>query len=215
MLKLKVIPYYNSKITSNLIGMNDAASFDKNVSFVKAFTHPVLVQTDTQETPRMDRANWTHCCVCTSRGNADFQFNSLFMRTAIFGEQPCDDLGMVCHCLYSDNNSPQWLSPPPSAITGISRFPSLEVSFHNFLSLNSPYDKLIIKAALRVNFGLFFLSSKLIYMKNKQCKHVFGSLFYLERNTYCSTFTKNIDSSLIHSMNIFICLQAKKFNIYS
>ena len=136
--------------------MHDAASFDKNVSFVKAFTHPVLVQTDTQETPRMDRANWTHCCVCTSRGNADFQFNSLFMRTAIFGEQPCDDLGMVCHCLYSDNNSPQWLSPPTSAITGIPRFPSLEVSFHNFISLKSPYDKSIIKAAFRVNFGVCF-----------------------------------------------------------
>ena len=40
-------------------------------------------------------------------------------------------------------------------------------------------------------------------MKNKQYRCVFGSLFHLERNKYCLTFTINIESSLIHSMNIF------------
>ena len=40
-------------------------------------------------------------------------------------------------------------------------------------------------------------------MTNEQYKCVFGSLFHLERNKYCLTFTINIESSLIHSMNIF------------
>ena len=42
-----------------------------------------------------------------------------------------------------------------------------------------------------------------------------GSLFHMEGNKYCSTFIINI-SSLIHSMNIFICLQAKiyRYPIY-
>ena len=38
-----------------------------------------------------------------------------------------------------------------------------------------------------------------------------GGFFYLEHNRYCSTFMMDIESSLIHSMNIFIWLQA---NIY-
>ena len=34
------------------------------------------------------------------------------------------------------------------------------------------------------------------------------SLFHLERNKYCSTFTKDIESSLIHPMNnVFVCKQ--------
>ena len=52
--------------------------------------------------------------------------------------------------------------------------------------------------------GFFFLSSKLMYMKNKQNKHVLGNLFHLECNKYCSTFTINNKYSLIHSINIFI-----------
>ena len=44
-------------------------------------------------------------------------------------------------------------------------------------------------------------------MKNKQFKPVFGSLFRLERNKYCSTFTINIESSRIPSMNMFTALQ--------
>ena len=48
---------------------------------------------------------------------------------------------------------------------------------------------LSVKAALAVNFRVFSSSSKLMYMKNKQYKHAFGSLFHLERNKQCSTFT--------------------------
>ena len=82
-----------------------------------------------------------------------------------------------------------------------------EKILHKFDAKASP----TIIAALAENFGAFFSSSKLMYMKNEQYKHVLGSLFYLERNKYCSTLTINIESSLIHSMNIFIWLQA---NIY-
>ena len=57
----------------------------------------------------------------------------------------------------------------------------------------------------------FFSSPKLMYMKIKQYKDVFGGLFHLERNKYCSTFTIIIKSSLIHPSSIFIYMQA---NIY-
>ena len=68
-----------------------------------------------------------------------------------------------------------------------------------------------VKAVL-VYFLHFFSSPKLPNTKNKQYqKHVFGSIFRLEHNNMCSTFTKNIESSLIHSINKLICLQA---NIY-
>ena len=37
--------------------------------------------------------------------------------------------------------------------------------------------------------------------------HVLWSPFCLECNKYCSTFTRNIESSLIHSLIIYFCLQ--------
>ena len=62
-------------------------------------------------------------------------------------------------------------------------------------------------------FSSFFLLSKtyIVYTQNKQYKRVFGSIFRLEHYSWCSTFTINIESWLIRSMNIFIGLQA---NIY-
>ena len=61
------------------------------------------------------------------------------------------------------------------------------------------------KAALDVMF-IFFSSLKLLYMKKNQYKHVFGNLFLMERFKYCSTFMINIESSLIHSWNIYLCI---------
>ena len=49
-------------------------------------------------------------------------------------------------------------------------------------------------------------------MKTKQYKHVFENLFHLERNKYCSTFTTNIESSLIHPM-IHVYLLASKYKL--
>ena len=68
-----------------------------------------------------------------------------------------------------------------------------------------------IKVALAVNFVFFFSSPKLRYTETKKYKHVFESLFflYLERIKYCSTFTINIESSLIHPINIFNWYQVK------
>ena len=67
----------------------------------------------------------------------------------------------------------------------------------------------MIKAALAVNF-IFFLSSPNLHIwKIKKYKRLF--FFCLERNQYCSTFMINIESSLIHSMNIFICLKTKLY----
>ena len=66
-----------------------------------------------------------------------------------------------------------------------------------------------LKVAVAVNFVFFyFYSLKLMYMKNKQYKRVSRSLFQLERNRYFSTFKINIESSLVHSMNLFTCLPA-------
>ena len=70
---------------------------------------------------------------------------------------------------------------------------------------------LTIKATLAVNFVFFFSSPKLMYMKIKQYEHVLGVFFIWNAINICSTFTINIESSLVHPMNIFICLQA---NIY-
>ena len=83
-----------------------------------------------------------------------------------------------------------------------------EVNLQNSTDVNNVHKStncmFPIKAAKAVNCWVFFLSSKLMYMKNKQNKHVLGSLFHLECNKYCSTFTINNKYSLIHSMNIFI-----------
>ena len=46
-------------------------------------------------------------------------------------------------------------------------------------------------------------------MKNKKYKHVLGNHFQLERNNYFSTFTINIESLLIHLINICICFASK------
>ena len=49
-----------------------------------------------------------------------------------------------------------------------------------------------------------------MYINNKQYKRVFGSLFRLERNKYCSTIM--IKLIFTHSLNeIFICLQANMY----
>ena len=61
-----------------------------------------------------------------------------------------------------------------------------------------------LKAALAVNIILFFSPPKLTNMKNKQLKRVFGSLFRLEPNRHCSTFTIRIEFLLIYSMNMFL-----------
>ena len=53
-----------------------------------------------------------------------------------------------------------------------------------------------LKAALAVFSGFYLSSPKLKYTINKRCKRVFGSIFRLERNNQCSTFTVNIESSL-------------------
>ena len=61
-------------------------------------------------------------------------------------------------------------------------------------------------------FCLFFSSPKLMYMKNKQYKRVFGSHFLLERNKYCSTFMMIEYWIFTHSINeIFIFLQANMY----
>ena len=57
----------------------------------------------------------------------------------------------------------------------------------------------LIKATKAVNWGGGVSYPKLMYMNNKHYKHVLGRPFRLERNKYCSTFTINIESSLIHS----------------
>ena len=76
---------------------------------------------------------------------------------------------------------------------------------HEFL-----HKKQNFKAALAIFSGFLVSSPKLTYTKNKQYKRVFGSIFRLERNNYCSTFTINIEPSLINSMNINIYLLASK-----
>ena len=49
-----------------------------------------------------------------------------------------------------------------------------------------------------------------MYINNKQYKRVFGSLFRLERNKYCSTIM--IKLIFTHSLNeIFLCLQANMY----
>ena len=55
----------------------------------------------------------------------------------------------------------------------------------------------------------FFFSQKLTWIINN-INFFFQNLFRLESNKYCSTFTINIKSSLIHSMDLFICWQANK-----
>ena len=58
------------------------------------------------------------------------------------------------------------------------------------------YTLTFIKAALALNFVSFFVSSpKLMYMRNKQYKHVFRSLFLLERDKY--RIRKNFSGSKI------------------
>ena len=70
------------------------------------------------------------------------------------------------------------------------------------------FDEYNLKTALAVYFVSFFSTC----MKNKKYIDMFfGSIFHLECKKYYSTFMINIESSLIHSMNIFICVQA---NIY-
>ena len=64
-----------------------------------------------------------------------------------------------------------------------------------------------LKAALAVFSGFYLSSPKLKYTINKRCKRVFGSIFRLERNNQCSTFTINIESSL----NEHIYLLASKY----
>ena len=61
------------------------------------------------------------------------------------------------------------------------------------------------------NFCIFSLSPKLTYryINSKQYKYFF-EVFQLEGNKYCSTFTINIESSLIHPMHIYSL--ASKYN---
>ena len=50
-------------------------------------------------------------------------------------------------------------------------------------------------SGIRCKFCVFsFSSSTLMYMKNKQHKHVLRSLFHPKHNKYCSTFTINLHS---------------------
>ena len=71
----------------------------------------------------------------------------------------------------------------------------------------------LVKAALAVNFVFFSLQNLLTYKKTY--KRVFGCLFRLERKRYCSTFTINIECSLIHSINISISALQANVSWYS
>ena len=65
-----------------------------------------------------------------------------------------------------------------------------------------------------VAIGLTFLAvfSSFFALQKLHTREIYNiNMFCLERNNQRSTFTINIEFSLIHSMNIFICLQA---NIY-
>ena len=65
-------------------------------------------------------------------------------------------------------------------------------------------EALTFKAALAVNFVSFSPLRSYVRTKNEHYKRVFGSLFCLECNKYCSTFVIDIESSLIH---LFACKQ--------
>ena len=71
-----------------------------------------------------------------------------------------------------------------------------EIRINNVVSLVG-----FIKAALAV----FFSSPNFTYTKkHTQYRSVFGSIFHLEHNNLYSILSINMDSSLVHSMNIFI-----------
>lgn len=55
------------------------------------------------------------------------------------------------------------------------------------------------------NFVLFYNS----YINDKQYKRVLRTPFRLDHNEYCSTFTMNIASLLIHSINLFFLFASK------
>ena len=70
-----------------------------------------------------------------------------------------------------------------------------------YIKLNfAKFGRMMLIAPLAVNFVL------LSHLQNEketiQYKRVFGSLFLLERNKYCSIFMINIKSSLIHSKKL-------------